>query len=98
MAGTSSSTSFSYSGYHALSVSGGAVQWPPLGSGLRLHPTKPSSSTHRESSPIELAIGTPGDWGSWHTPTNVSGYRSTTRLMRSLHAIAHRRLTDSSPT
>ena len=42
MAGTSSSTIFSNRGYQYRSVSGGEVHFPPLGSGLRLQPTKPS--------------------------------------------------------
>ena len=50
MAGTSSSTIFSYSGNQYSSVSGGDVHHAPDGSGFRLQPTKPSSVTQRSSS------------------------------------------------
>ena len=98
IAGTSSSTIFSKKGYQARSVSGGPVQWPPDGSGLRLHPMKPSSATQRSSSAIECAIETSGDCGNWQTPTKVSGKRSTTRLIRSLQRRVQAWLTASSPT
>ncbi len=59
---------------------------------------KPSSLTQRSSSPIEWAMSTPGDCGSWHTPTKVSGNRSTTRLIRSLQRRVQALDTASSPT
>src|SRR5213596_2387959 len=79
IAGTSSSTSFSYNGYQYRSVSGGAVQWPPDGSGFRSQPMKPSSLTDRSSSAMQVPGGTPGDCGSWHTPTKLPGYKVHTR-------------------
>ncbi len=97
MAGTSSSTSFSYSGYQCRSVSGGAVQWPPEGSGFRFAPMKPSSLTQRSSSRALWAGGTPGDCGSMHTPTKFFGYRPTTRAIRSLLICDHSRLVASVP-
>src|SRR5262249_48620000 len=69
MAGTSSSQSFSYTGYHHLSVSGGSENLPPEGSGLRLQPTKPNSCTQRSSSGMTPRGSTPGDCGNWQTPT-----------------------------
>ena len=73
IAGTSRSTSFSYSGYHHSSPSDGDTPMPPLGSGFRLHPTKPNSVTHRSSSSMQFLGLTPGDCGSWHTPVSLSG-------------------------
>jgi hypothetical protein len=73
IAGTSSSQSTSYSGYQERSASGGPSHQPPDGSGLRLAPTKPISSTHRRSSSTDGPIGAPGDWGSWHTGAKLSG-------------------------
>ena len=35
-------------------MSGGAVQWPPDGSGFRLQPMNPSSFTARSSSPMHV--------------------------------------------
>jgi len=64
MAGTSSSTIFSYIGYQCRSVSGGEVQWPPDGSGFKLHPMNPSSVTQRSSSAALFTGATPGDWGN----------------------------------
>ena len=55
------------------SVSGLAVQYPPEGSGLRFKPMNPSSSTQRCSSASVASIGTPGECGSWQTPTKCSG-------------------------
>ena len=78
-------------GYQYRSVSGGEVHLPPLGSGLRLQPTNPSSVTQRSSSATDASSGAPGDCGSWQTPMNVSGNSPTTRAMRSLHARAHSR-------
>jgi len=98
MAGTSSSTIFSKIGYQYRSVSGGEVHFPPLGSGLRLQPTNPSSSTQRSSSATDDFSPAPGDCGSWQTPMNVAGNSPTTRAMRSLHARAHSPLTRSSPS
>ncbi|MNY32215.1 hypothetical protein D3C86_1664170 [compost metagenome] len=86
IAGTSSSIIFSKNGYQARSVSGGAVQCPPEGSGLRLQPTKPSSLTQRSSSWIECAMGTPGDCGNWQTPKKCCGNIAMTRAIRSLDA------------
>ena len=34
-----------------------------------------SLSAMRSSSATELAIGTPGDWGSWQTPMKFFGNR-----------------------
>src|SRR5215831_8394972 len=84
-------------GYQYWSVSGGAVHLPPLGSGLRLQPTNPSSRTQRSSSAMDAFRSAPGDCGSWQTPMNVSGNSPTTRPMRSLHARDHSTLTRSSP-
>ena len=70
---------------------------PPLGSGLRLQPTKPSSSTQRRNSATERSMGTPGDWGSWQTPAKWSGKSCTTRATRSLLTCVQRALTPSSP-
>ena len=91
MAGTSSSVIFSKMGYQYRSVSGGEVHHPPLGSGLRLQPTNPSSVTQRSSSATDASSGAPGDCGSWQTPMNVSGNSPATRAMRSLHARAQAR-------
>src|SRR3954466_6570589 len=98
MAGTSSSTIFSYSGYQWRSVKGGEVQWPPDGSGFRLHPMNPRSRTQRSNSAALLAGGTPGDCGNWQTPTKLSGYKPQTRLIRSLQTRDHSRLVVSLPT
>ena len=84
-------------GYQYWSVSGGAVQYPPLGSGLRLQPTNPSSRTQRSSSAMDAFRSAPGDCGSWQTPMNVSGNSPATRAMRSLQARDHSTLTRSSP-
>ncbi len=97
MAGTSSSTIFSYSGYQCRSVSGGEVQWPPEGSGFKLQPMNPSSLTQRSSSAALLTGATPGDCGNWQTPTKFSGYSDTTRWIRSLQAWVQRRLVVSLP-
>jgi hypothetical protein len=97
IAGTSSSTIFSKNGYQDRSVSGWAVQCPPDGSGFRLQPTKPNSFTHRSSSAMELATGTPGDCGSWQTPAKVSG-NSPHALIRSLQRRVQAWLTASLPT
>src|SRR6202521_4832595 len=97
MAGTSSSQSFSYSGYHQRSVSGGSIQCPPEGSGLRLQPTKPSDLTQRSSSATHFAGGTPGDCGNWQTPTKLTGYSVQQRWIRSLQTCDQARLTAASP-
>src|SRR5215471_7465159 len=97
MAGTSNSTIFSYNGYQNRSVSGGPVQYPSDGSGFRLQPTNPYSSTHRRNSSTQFAGDTPGDWGSWHTPTKLSGNSVQTRWIRSLTVCVHCRLVVSSP-
>ncbi len=97
IAGTSSSTIASYTGYQLRSVRGGELQCPPLGSGLRLQPMNPSSSTQRRSSATDPSTGAPGDCGSCATPMNRSGNRVVTRWTRSLHRRAHSRLTASSP-
>ena len=88
IAGTSSSTIASYSGNQYGSVSGGEVQKPPDGSGLRLHPTKPSVSTQRRSSATTSSRAPSGVCGSWHTAAKLSGKRPTTRATRSLLALA----------
>ena len=85
-------------GYQYVSVSGGAVHFPPLGSGLRLQPTNPSSTTQRSSSATDAFRSAPGDCGSWQTPMNVSGNNPATRAMRSLQARDHSTLTRSSPS
>src|SRR6185436_12148886 len=97
-AGTSSSQSFSYTGYHHLSVSGGSENLPPDGSGLRLAPTKPNSFTQRSSSGITPRGSTPGDCGSWQTPTKFSGYNRQTRWMSSLQCSLQCLLVVSLPT
>ncbi len=51
----------------------GPLKKPPLVSGFRLQPTKPSSSTQRSSSRTEASIGAPGDCGSCATPTKFFG-------------------------
>jgi hypothetical protein len=61
MAGTSSSTIFSYKGYQCRSVSGGDVQWPPEGSGFKLQPMNPISVTHLSSSAALFTGAAPGD-------------------------------------
>ena len=73
IAGTSSSHIASYSGQNERSSSGGPVQYPPLGSGLRLQPMNPISSTHRRSSRTDESIGAPGDCGNWHTGAKLAG-------------------------
>lgn len=73
MAGMSYATMASYSGYQLRSVSGGAVQLPPDGSGLRLTVTAPSSSTARRSSGRQVAGAAPGDCGSIAPIANRSG-------------------------
>src|SRR5512134_1731549 len=98
MAGTSSATSFSYSGYQERSPSGGAFHQPPEGSGLRLQPMKPSSFTQRSSSGMQFAGGTPGDCGSWQTGAKFDGYRLQTRWISSLHSRDQAWLTAASPT
>src|SRR5258708_19573221 len=97
MAGTSSSTIFSKIGYQYRSVSGGAVHFPPLGSGLRLQPTNPSSSTQRSSSATDDFSPAPGDCGSWQTPMNVAGTSPPTRTMRLVHPPPHRPLSPPPP-
>src|SRR5439155_20615872 len=92
MAGTSSSTIFSYRGYQLRSVRGGAVQWPPDGSGFRLQPIKPNSFTERSSSPMQLLGADPGDCGNWQTATKFPGYSVQTRGIRSLQCSAQCRL------
>ena len=79
MAGTSSSVIFSYSGNQYGSVSGGELQNPPAGSGLRLQPTKPSSVTARSSSLTHASSGSPATCGSWATPAKLSGNSVVTR-------------------
>ena len=55
-----------------VAVSGGAVQWPPDGSGFRFAPMKPIFA-QRSSSFTLPATGAPGDCGSMHTPTKFFG-------------------------
>src|SRR5687768_3536220 len=98
MAGTSSSQSFSYTRYHHLSVSGGSEHFPPEGSGVRLQPTKPNSSTQRSSSRMTPRGSTPGDCGSWQTPTKFSGYNWQTRWIISLQCSVQCLLVVSLPT
>src|SRR5579859_2979203 len=98
MAGTCSSHIFSYIGYQYRSVSGGEFQWPPDGSGFKLHPMKPSSFTQRSSSATELSSDVPGDCGSWHTPTKFVGYRFVTRWIKSLQTCDQCRLVTGVPT
>src|SRR5690348_4021136 len=98
MAGACNSQSFSYSGYQKRSVSGGAVQFPPDGSGFRLQPTKPSSLTQRSSSAMQDFGDTPGLCGSWHTPMKLSGNSEHTRWMQSFDKRDQSRLIFSSPT
>ena len=68
-AGTSSSQSFSYSGYQYGSPRPGGVGKPPsAGSGLIRQPTNPSSFTQRSSSAIAVSSGSSGPCGSPATP------------------------------
>src|SRR5215471_8226238 len=97
MAGTFNRTISSYNGYQYRSVRGGSVQYPPDGSGFRLQATNPSSSTARRSSGIQLDGGTPGDCGSWQTPTKFQGNNPHTRWIRSLETSAQTRLVFSFP-
>ena len=98
IAGTSSATIASYSGYQYGSVSGRDVQNPPDGSGLSRQPTKPSSPTHRRSSSTESAIPPLGVCGSWHAAAKCVGNRPATRCTRSLLARAQARATAGSST
>ncbi len=75
-------------GYQWRSVSGGLVQWPPEGSGLRLMPTAPYSLTHFSSSGMQVAGSTPGLCGSMATGTKLSGNRVETRWHSSLQMAA----------
>src|SRR6478735_12808521 len=75
-------------GYQSLSVSGGLVQWPPDGSGLRLIPTLPYSFTHFSSSGMQVFGSTPGDCGSIATGTKWSGNNLLTRKHSSLQIAA----------
>ncbi len=57
----------------------------------------PRSRTQRSNSAALLTGAAPGDCGNWQTPTKLSGYKSQTRLMRSLQTRDHSRLVDSVP-
>jgi hypothetical protein len=98
IAGTSSSVIASKSENHDASVSGGERQWPPEGSGLRLQPTKPSSSTQRRSSATHASRLPSGVCGSWQTPAKCSGKSPVTRWTRSLQARAQTAATCGSAT
>src|SRR6185437_16420104 len=97
MAGMSYSTIFSYMGYQERSDRGGAVQWPPDGSGFRLMPTAPYCSTHFSSSGMQVAGSTPGDCGSMAAIANESGKSCATRWHSSLQIAAQVLETSKSP-
>jgi hypothetical protein len=79
-------------------MSGGSVHMPPDGSGLRFTPTKPSSSMTRLSSGMQFFGETPGNCGSWPTPTKFSGSSAQMRWMRSFETLLHSMLIASVPT
>jgi hypothetical protein len=84
-------------GYQALSVSGGEVQCPPDGSGLRLIATLPYCVTHFSSSGMQVFGSTPGDCGSIAAGMKLSGKSSPTRKQSSLQMAAQVDETSKSP-
>ena len=77
---------FSHSGSQKGS-SRGAVDSSPLGFGLTMAPTMPSSLTARSSSSTQASISAP--WGSVARPRKRSGWREIASAMTLLCTRAH---------